>query len=167
VYKAQCAPNTVLISSFDQAVQLRLDNMGIAIPPWAAIAPEPDALWFVYISSDLSRMIFSYILKAKAHGAHTGTNTPLKLMQLCPLLYLPLSLRQQPQPQPRIQVPPPSQVAPLLASPLAASPSSPPLPHSASGGGADADAPFDPKLARLFPRAPRGRNLVSPVTAKR
>jgi len=55
VYQAQCVPSTVLISAFDPAVQLRLDNAGIAVPPWAAIRPDPDALWFVFhlISSHL------------------------------------------------------------------------------------------------------------------
>lgn len=88
VYQAQCAPNTVRISSFDAAVQLRLDNAGIAVPPWAAIRPDPDALWFVF------HLISSYLLldpflnlkskpKAKAPACtQTGTNMPLKSTRL-------------------------------------------------------------------------------------
>jgi len=53
VYQVQCSPNTVLISLFDQAVQLQLNNAGIDIPPWVVIAPDPNTLWFVHISSCL------------------------------------------------------------------------------------------------------------------
>ena len=99
VYQAQCAPNIVRIGSFDAAVQLRLDNAAIAVPPWAAIRPDPDALWFVFrlISSHL---ISSWTLlnlkskskaKAKAPACCVHTNRDEYAAQVNATLTLTLS----------------------------------------------------------------------------